>query len=137
MIKGDIPELDKAGLRKFGLMTGSIAAVLFGLFIPWVFDRAYLLWPWVLAAILTVWAIVLPATLTPLYRGWMRVGLILGSVNTHIILFLLYYLVFFPIGLWLKLLGKDPMKQVLTPSPNDSYRVISKKRDCKHFERPY
>jgi hypothetical protein len=37
-----IPELDRKGLRDFGLVTGSIVAVLFGLFFPWLLERA---WP--------------------------------------------------------------------------------------------
>ena len=35
-----IPELDRKGLREFGLVTGGIVAVLFGLFFPWLLERA-------------------------------------------------------------------------------------------------
>lgn len=32
-----IPELDKRGLRNFGLITGALFASLFGLLLPWRF----------------------------------------------------------------------------------------------------
>ena len=37
-----IPQLDKAGLRKFGITTGILIAVLFGLFIPWLFELDFI-----------------------------------------------------------------------------------------------
>jgi hypothetical protein len=137
MIKGEIPELDRAGLRKFGLTTGAIVALLFGFLLPWLFNLSHALWPWILAAILVFWALVLPTSLAPVYKGWMKVGMVLGFINTHIILFLLYYLVFFPVGLVIRIAGRDPMARTLTSAPGDSYRVASKQRDHKHFERPY
>lgn len=42
-----------------------------------------------------------------LYALWMKFALVLSWVNTRLILFFLFYLVFTPIGLILKLLGKD------------------------------
>jgi hypothetical protein len=42
----NIPELDKAGLRRFGLTTGIIVAVLFGIVLPWVFNLGWPTWPW-------------------------------------------------------------------------------------------
>jgi hypothetical protein len=68
----DIPELDARGLRKFGLTTGAIVAVLFGALIPWAFGLHYPKWPWVLAGVLGLWALAAPATLHPVYLGWMR-----------------------------------------------------------------
>ena len=39
-----IPQLDRKGLREFGLVTGVIVIVLFGLFFPWVLERAWPAW---------------------------------------------------------------------------------------------
>ncbi len=63
-----IPELDRKGLREFGLVTGTIVAVLFGLFFPWLLERAFPLWPWVVFGVLGAWALVAPLSLRPLYR---------------------------------------------------------------------
>ncbi len=62
------PELDRKGLRSFGITTGAIVAVLFGLFFPWLLGHAMPLWPWVLFGTLAGWALVAPASLRPVYR---------------------------------------------------------------------
>ena len=67
--KAEIPELDRPGLRRFGLTTGAIVAALFGVLLPYLFDHAWPRWPWVIAAILITWATVAPGTLRLVYRG--------------------------------------------------------------------
>jgi hypothetical protein len=37
-INHKIPELDRKGLREFGLMTGAVVVVIFGLFFPWLLE---------------------------------------------------------------------------------------------------
>ncbi len=81
-----IPELDRKGLRDFGLVTGAIVAALFGLFFPWVLERSIPIWPWVIAGVLAVWALAAPLTLKPVYRQWMMLGLLLSKITTPIIL---------------------------------------------------
>jgi len=82
----NIPELDKKGLREFGLITGGIVAILFGLFFPWLLNVSYPVWPWVIFAILVTWALIAPVTLKPVYKGWMRFGLLLSRITTPIIM---------------------------------------------------
>ncbi len=77
---------NKKELREFGFITGAIAAVLFGLLLPWLFDHELPRWPWIVAGILWVWALLLPTTLLPVYRGWIAIGHVLGWINTRIIL---------------------------------------------------
>jgi hypothetical protein len=79
--KHGIPELDRKGLREFGLITGAIVAVLFGLFFPWLLERSFPLWPWAIFAVLGAWALVAPLSLRLVYRAWMRFGRILRSDN--------------------------------------------------------
>ncbi len=69
-----IPELDRKGLREFGLTTGAIIAALFGALFPWLLERAFPLWPWIILLVLGGWALVAPASLRPVYRLWMRFG---------------------------------------------------------------
>ena len=136
-MRDEIPALDRAGLRRFGYTTGIIVSGLFGLILPWLFGHGIPRWPWVLAAILVLWALVLPGSLKPVYTAWMRVGMVLGYVNTRIILFLLYYVVFVPVGMVRRVIGRDSMARALTPASSESYRAVSRQRDRKHFERPY
>ncbi len=132
----DSNNLSKDKLRSFGLVTGAVGALLFGLFFPWVFDKGLPVWPWAAAGVLWVWALVAPATLRYVYVGWMTIGHGLGWVNTRIILGIMFYAVFLPVGLVFKILGKDPMSRALIKD-QESYRVPHDLRDRKHVERPF
>lgn len=136
MMIHEIEELDKAGLRKFGITTGIIAGILFGIVLPWLFSFDWPTWPWILMAILVVWGLVLPSSLRPVYRGWMTVGGVLGWINTRIILGLMFFVMFTPIALLFKIFGKDAMARKLGDQV-DTYRVISQKQDNTQIERPY
>ena len=131
-----IPELDKNGLRRFGLMTGAIVAGLFGLFFPWLLERSLPTWPWIVLAVLGGWALVAPQSLDPVYKVWMRFGLLLGKVTTPIIMGIVFFLIVMPFGLVLKILGKDPMNRRFNPD-TDSYRVDSKIPEPDSLEKPF
>nr|MDJ0832323.1 SxtJ family membrane protein [Gammaproteobacteria bacterium] len=119
-----IPELDNQGLRKFGITTGIIVALLFGLALPWLFDAQSLpLWPWIISGLLWAPALIYPRILNPVYRGWMKIGHALGWINSRIILGLVFYVMVLPMGLIMRLFGKDPMTRKLDQSVS-SYRVI-------------
>ena len=131
-----IPIPNKNDLRSFGLLTGCIAALLFGLLLPWLFSFNYPLWPWFVGGALITVAIILPTGLKPIYAIWMRIGLVLGWINTRIILALVFYLLFFPVSLILRVLGKDPMARKFEPSQM-SYRVVRENTEREHMEKPY
>lgn len=131
-----IETLDRKGLRKFGLTTGAIVAGLFGLVIPLLFTHHIVLWPWYIAAVLSGVAILLPNALNPVYMVWMRFGQVLGWINTRIILGVLFYVIFTPVAIILKLLGKDPMQRKIVQE-KQSYRVISNNQSKEHMERPF
>jgi hypothetical protein len=132
----EIAELDAQGLRKFGLTTGAIVAVLFGLLLPWLLDAEGLpLWPWVVAAALWLPALAYPRALNPIYKGWMRFGMVLGYINTRIILGLFFYVILMPAGFIMRLTGHDPMRRRHDDGP--SYRVPSKAQSPEHMEKPF
>ena len=124
-------------LRQFGLLFGAILALLFGLLLPFLIGYSFPLWPWVVALLVTVLALLAPTALTPFYRGWMRFGLIAGFINTRIVMFVLYYALFVPTGLVMKLFGRDALARTTSGKTTNSYRVASGVRPNDHFERPY
>ncbi len=133
----DIPELDNAGLRKFGITTGVIIVVLFAFFFPWVFDAAVIpVWPWVAAGILWLPALLVPGVLSPVYTTWMKIGHVLGWVNTRIILGVLFYVLILPMGLIMRLFGNDPMARKWDKSA-ESYRVESVREPKERLEKPF
>ena len=131
----NIPELDVRGLRQFGLTTGAIVATLFGIVLPYVFDRPWPIWPWIVFAILAAWGAIAPSSLRPVYRGWMRIGILIGKVTTPIILTLVFVVAIIPTSLVLRILGKDMMHRKFNESL--SYRVASKKPSVENMEKPY
>ncbi len=132
----EIVELDRKGLRDFGLVTGGIVALLFGLFFPWLLDNRIPLWPWVIAGVLSVWGLAAPMSLQPVYRLWMKLGLLLSRVTTPIILGIVFYLLIWPMGLAMRIFGRDPMARQLD-SASKSYRVASHKAPKENMERPF
>ena len=136
MLNTPLKQQTNTELRKFGLVTGAIVVVLFGLLLPWIFSHKLPLWPWIIAGVLWVWALIMPSSLSFVYKGWMAVGHVLGWINTRIILGIMFFILFLPAGIILKLLGKDPMARKLDKSLN-SYRVTHKRPDRNHVEKPY
>lgn len=123
-------------LRRFGLVTAAIVAALFGISLPWLFDRAFPWWPWIVAGLLVSAAFLGPRSLGPVYRSWMAIGHLLGWINTRVLLGLLFYAVLVPTGLAMRAFGHDPMRRKLDADAH-SYRVLSTEQADNHFERPF
>jgi hypothetical protein len=77
-----------------------------------------------------------PGSLTQIYRLWMQVGEVLGWINTRLILGALFYLLFTPMGLYMRLRGKDPMRRTLVPEA-ESYRVVRQPRPASHMRHQF
>ena len=134
-IAHDIPDIDARGLREFGITTGAIVAVLFGLLLPYLFGAQWPVWPWIVFAVLAIWGLVAPATLRSVYRGSMRFGLFMGRIMTPVIMTLLFIVTMVPTALILRVLGKDPMRRRFDGS--NSYREDSRQPSVKNLEKPY
>ncbi len=131
-----IPELDKKGLREFSLAFGVVFVIIFGLFFPWLLERDWPVWPWVIAAPLWALALVRPLWLRPVYRVWMRFGLLASRVMTPLVLGIVFFVMISPMALVMRLIGKDPMRRALDPKQT-SYRVTSTKSPKEKLERPF
>jgi Saxitoxin biosynthesis operon protein SxtJ len=131
-----IPELNPKRLREFGLVTGSVIGVLFGALFPWWLERAFPMWPWMIFVVLSVWALVAPASLRPIYRVWMRVGLLLSKVTTPIIMGVLFFVVIVPVGFVMRMMNSDPLHRRLDRGLT-SYRVESRKAPRENMEKPF
>ena len=135
-IAQQIPELDRKGLREFGLVTGGIIAGLFGLLLPWIFGFAIPYWPWVVGVVLVVWALAAPDTLRSVYRMWMRFGMLMSRVTTPIIMGIVFFAVMVPVGLLMRSLGHDPLARKFSAN-SESYRVTSRNPPRENMEKPF
>jgi hypothetical protein len=95
--------------RSFGIVFAVVFLVI--ALWPFVFGSGALRW-WaaIVAAVFGVLAFVAPAVLAAPNRAWMKLGLLLGRIVSPIVLGLLFYTVFTPMGWALRAMGKDPMR---------------------------
>ncbi len=123
-------------LRRFGLLVGGVFGLGLGLAIPFLLHQPYPRWPWFVAVPLLGFAAVYPPALRVLYRLWTWLGQILNWINTRIILSVLFFLFFTPIGLVMKVLGKDPLWRCFDKKL-PSYRTPSHETPAGQMERPF
>ena len=85
----------------------------FALVAWWIADRwaapARRRWCWLLAAAAGVAGLARPSLLRPVYVVWMLAVLPIGWTVSHLAMAAIYYLVVTPIGLMMRLCGRDPM----------------------------
>jgi hypothetical protein len=127
---------DEKQLRDFGLITGTIFAGLFGLLLPGLKAHALPLWPFFLWVALSVPALLRPRLLKYPYAVWVRVGAVLGWMNSRIILGVIFYLIIVPMGLAARLFGYDPMARQFSREI-DTYRLPSRQAPHNGVERPF
>ena len=103
--------ISKKQLREFGLLIGLGFPILIGWLIPSLFGhefRAWSLWVGIPGLIL---GLITPRLLHYPYKGWMAIGHVLGWVNSHIILGLVFIVVLQPIAYFMRLTGYDPLRR--------------------------
>ena len=111
-------------LREFGLLIGFGFPLLIGWLIPALTShgfRAWTLWVGFLGLLIGLTA---PRLLYYPYKFWMKLGLILGWVNSRIILCLVYIIVLIPIAFVMRLIGYDPLRS--RRKGEKTYREIKK-----------
>ncbi len=96
----------KAGSdRGFGLVFAGFFAIMAGL--SWW--RGHVVWHYTLpaSAIFLVVALIFPRLLAPLNKLWLKIGLLLYKVMNPLIMGLLFFVTITPIGLVMRMGGKD------------------------------
>lgn len=130
------PKCDVKELRKFAV-TLFFALGILGAILVWrKRDIGLVLWAIGSAALLMAW--VQPAALKPVYRYWMKLAVAFGLVSTHVILALLYYLVFTPVGLVRRVVGKNPLALRLEEKTGSYWiKRESRKYDKQCYEKMF
>jgi len=137
MVRSVSRPLDLKALRRFGLIMGGMVAGLFGLLIPILSGRQFPVWPWVLAGLFFAFAFLRPESLRTVHMAWMRLATVLGTINARILLGIIYYLVVVPIGLVMRMCGKDPLARGFA-AEKTTYRVVRDQSDSiERMERPF
>ena len=112
---------EESYLRKFGILVGTVFLIIAGLFF-WKGEDPFQLFL-VIGTVLFVAGITIPFTLKPIYWVWMVFATILGWFMTRVILSLLFYAVFTPIGLIARLFGKQFLELKWDRSQNSYWNM--------------
>lgn len=107
--------------RKFGLFMAAIFALLAGYLVAT--HRAPYSAPAALVAVLLAAAAALkPQALAPLNKAWMTLGAAMGHVMSPIALAILFFAVFTPVALVMRLAGRDELRLRRAPASNSYWR---------------
>jgi hypothetical protein len=118
-------KLDKKILKKFGITMG-IAFSIITLFI--IIRHKYSILPTsIISVIFFISAFMMPVLLEPIYIFWMRLAFILSWINTGLILFIIFYLIFTPIGLGMRLFGADLLDKKIDKNKESYWKEKKKK----------
>lgn len=120
----------------------------FGLTFTFVFSAASI-WLWwkgvsgygycALAALgILATTLVIPEKLSPLNALWARLGELLHSLTSPIVTGIIYFLVLTPMGICMRLIGRDPLKR--KPSSNETTYWIERpehEKSSTGFDRQF
>jgi len=126
-------KLDKISLRSFGLTMGWVLLVIAGLF--FLRHKPLAAANFLIASCgFFITGLVYPVLLKFIYIAWMHLAFILGWINTRIILVILFYLVFSPIGLLLRIFKVDVLE---TKNKSKTYWKKKEKSNLLSYERRF
>ncbi len=124
-------------LRKFGLTM----AAAFGVIAALAFWRQkdYFLYFLIIALLFLFPAVFIPSYLRPVYHSWMAFSHKLGWLMSRVILITLFYLVLTPVGLIMRVLGKDFLNKEFDRDSSQSYWIKKEKNnfDKQGYERQF
>lgn len=112
---------DKKALREFGL----VMAAFFGIVgaIAMFRGRAHFIHLLSVAAAFGILALILPRVLLPLQKAWMAFSIVIGFFMSRVIMVILFYGVLTPIGLALRLFGKDILDEKIDKSKTSYWHI--------------
>ena len=114
-------QVERGSEKSFGLVF-AVIFLLVGLY-PLVNNKDILLWPLITALIFFLLAYVAPKVLALPNKLWFKLGLALGAVVVPVVMALVYFTTVVPIGLIMRLMGKDMLRQKLDKNAK-SYWIV-------------
>ncbi|MBC7957033.1 MAG: hypothetical protein H7Y33_14325 [Cytophagales bacterium] len=107
-------EVEGSSDRAFGFVFAAVFLIIAAF--PLLHSGSVRWWSVGVSAAFALVSVVMPSVLAVPNRLWMKLGLLLAKVVSPIALGILFYLVFMPIGLLMRLSGKDPLRLKFDPA---------------------
>ena len=108
-------------LLEFGFLVGGVLCAL-GILFWWRGKAAYPYF-FISGIMLVITGAVLPVALKPLQKAWMTLAILMSWVMTRVFLSVLFYLAITPIGLIMRLTGKDILDLRIDPSKSSYWKI--------------
>ena len=96
---------------------------------PIINDGNLRLWSMVIALIFLILGILNSRVLNPFRKIWIKFGELLGKIISPIVLFIIFFLLVTPIGLLMKILGKDLLN--LKKDTKNSYWIKKQNQNSR------
>ena len=93
----------KKKLRISGFLFSALFGVLFGIF-PYLFHNDFRLFIFIISGVITLISLFSPYSLKIPYSIWIKFGMILGIINSNLILFFFFYVLITPFAILRKLI---------------------------------
>jgi hypothetical protein len=124
-------------LKKYGLMMAGVLSCFVALFLYKAWHTpAMALGIWVLFFLtLSLFA---PTRLERIYQAWMKFAEVIGNFNFKLILGLLYFVIFMPVGRVASLFREDPLTREIEPEKKSYWHGCQpRSEDPKRFEKQF
>ena len=113
--------------RKFGLVFSIALAVLCG--VLWLIFGTFFRGLLITSAVFAVLALFVPGSLLPANRIWMAFAAKLGAANNFFILGVVYFFIIVPVGLLMRMIGRDPMHRQIDPTADTYLTPVKRQTD--------
>ena len=99
-------------LREFGMLISFVFPFFIGWLLPKIRGHSFILWSMWVGIFSLIISIYKPRILIYFYKFWMWIGLILGKLNSYLIMGIIFIIILQPIALIMKLMGHKPLKKI-------------------------
>ena len=122
----------KENNKEFGILF-FIVFLIIGLW-PLLNNSSIRIWALIVALLFLVLGILNLKILTPLKKGWIKFGELLGKIISPIIMGFIFFLIITPIGLFMRLIGKDLLNLKYN---NDQTYWTKRSKDINTMKRQF
>ncbi len=125
-------------LRQFALLVVPLAALI-AIVVLWWRDFG---WTWIggVAVVTAAFASAgawRPAWARPVYLAWMTAAYPLGWIVGHVVMGAVYFLIVTPIGLFMRILGRDPLARQFDPNRTSYWEPRETDVDRKQYFKQF
>lgn len=123
-------------LRQFATLVLPLAGLLLAVLLWWRFGQTGAAWAVAAAvAAVAVGGWLRPALARPIYLGWMYAAAPVGWVLGHVILCAVFFLVVTPVGLWMRVAGRDPLQRQFDASSTSYWEPRTPSERARYFRQ--